>query len=923
MNRACHRVLRMACRAVLIAIATVALPHSRLHAENLADRSQRFLLGESGTIRGWSMSGLTQAPSGVAKESGQAAQQIAPPRSAVLFADRSGSLDLGLLFKPRNAGSDTLVAEGHLSVPRDVQGWLLLKVAGGLVVAVDGKTALRRDAPTAHARGWEAISLHLTAGTHSIRLNCRFQREPWILSARFIDQSGHAPVGSEWWLRAAQTKNQNEPFDVTVELNSTPPAGLGIRIDAPIGTLLTQPEHVAIVLKSGDGKYAKTFAVGDWPRADTPTTPLYAHLGTIDELLEILPDADNSLSIDVTGGKAHVTRVVHLPRVALLAWKKLTGELSSLVPEQGAGLDIPRASLLSAGRDLAAVISENRSTPEIEKVAGRAERLAEHFANRRQPWSVPGIHDLAWRASADGSLQRFALQVPASIQDGKPRPLVVVLHGYNGTGKRILEAFLDTPADATGAKVDGYVLAPAAHGNTFFRGPGERDVLEILDWAVQALGVDSTRVTITGASMGGTGTAEIAFHYPDRFAALAPLCGYHSYFVRRDIGGQPLRGWERRLMHRFSPASSAEAGRYLPMFLAQGLKDKPLENGKVLTERYKKLGFSLTEDWPDLGHAVWKRTWAHASLFPWLTQRSLVDDPPKTSLSITSLRHAKSHWLSLTELDSQSELSQINAEFANTNELVVSTKGVRAFTVGPTKRVDPNQPFHARIDDSPLSMPPHSVLQFHLEGSTWTVGPPARTPLHKTVHAEGPWPDLWNERLVFVYGSLNPETIGTNLNVASAMAAPQGGADYQYPVVSDREYQSAIRDDYVPILVGTAADNALLSKWARQLPVTIEGQSLVLGKQKYTGDRLGAIYVYPNPDQPTRIIGVVTAPSPEGLWQSTSLPMLLPDFVVFDARVAPASGQPILGRQGRVLAAGFFNADWSLPAKLSDPLDER
>jgi hypothetical protein len=201
-------------------------------------------------------------------------------------------------------------------------------------------------------------------------------------------------------------------------------------------------------------------------------------------------------------------------------------------------------------------------------------------------------------------------------------------------------------------------------------------------------------------------------------------------------------------------------------------------------------------------------------------------------------------------------------------------------------------------------------------------GQPAKTALRKAAHVEGPWPELWNESLAFVYGSLNPATVGTNWNVAKAMAEPAGGVDYQYPVVSDQEFNAWHRQDLVPVLVGTTSDNALLSKWAKRLPIEVDREALVFGGRRYVGDRVGAVYVYPNPDHPTTMVGVVTAPSAEGLWQATLLPMLLPDFAIYDAGVTPAAGQPILGRAGKVRAAGFFNADWSLPARVNDPLDE-
>jgi poly(3-hydroxybutyrate) depolymerase len=911
-------------RQIVLAVGSACLAHSTLPAEASATGGDRFLLGESGTLRGWALTALSHDPSATVHDPNSSGRNQAMARSFVQYVEHNGSLNLESWVKSHGEGVSTIVAAGRLNLRSPLQGWLLVKVSGALQVTVDNQIALRRDVLITHARGWQAVYLNLSKGEHSIELKCRFQHEPPALAARVIDESGLAPAGAEWWLpfRAAQPSSNAEPFDVAVELAGSAPAGLGLEISAPVGTNVVPAQVATVSLKCLGVGYSKTFNVGQWPNNTAPAAARYLHIGTIDELLQAFTGADNSLSIEVDIGTQRATRWVHLPKVALLAWKRSVQALTENPPNAEDSLDVSRASLQSAQAALSTAVTENHSRFELERTADRVSRLAEDLLAHRFPWTEAGIHELAWRATADSSLQHFSLHVPAGIGDGKPKPLVILLHGYNGTGKHALESFLDIPTDATAAKVDGYVLAPAAHGNAFYRGPGERDVLEILDWAMQALVVDKTRVTIAGASMGGTGTAEIAFHYPDRFAALSPLCGYQSYFVRRDTALQPLRQWERKLMHRFSPASSADAGRYLPMFLAHGLKDKPLENSKVLTGRYRQLGYNLTEDWPDLGHAVWKRTWAHAGLFSWLRQQQRVDDPSRITLAATALRHAKSDWLSLTELDAQAEISQIDAEFKSNHELVVVTKGVLGFDVGTTSRFDAEQPVRVKIDGTTLFLPAHSQMQFHREPSAWAQGQPTKTTLRKVAHVEGPWPELWNEKLAFVYGSLNPATVGTNWNVAKAMAEPTGGADYQYTVVSDQEFNSWNRWDLVPVLIGTTLDNALLSKWAKRLPIEVDQNALVFGGRRYNGDRLGAVFVYPNPDHPTTMVGVVTAPSAEGLWQSTMLPMLLPDFTVFDARVTPAAGLPILGRSAKVLAAGFFNADWSLPVRVNDPLDE-
>ena len=81
--------------------------------------------------------------------------------------------------------------------------------------------------------------------------------------------------------------------------------------------------------------------------------------------------------------------------------------------------------------------------------------------------------------------------------------------------------------------------------------------------------------------------------------------------------------------------------------------------------------------------------------------------------------------------------------------------------------------------------------------------------------------------------------------------------------------------------------------------------------------QLGAAFIRPNPRRPDRYVVVVEGVGPLGTWRSLSLPDMLPDFVVFDEDVAPASGQLLLAG-GKLRAGGFFGEDWSVPSE-TDP----
>ncbi len=880
-------------------------------------------LGEAGLLRAWFVEGPfvnTDNP----PPSPQRDTEVHQDATGAMFeTNENGVLDLDAQFGLHGTGSELAIAKGSLRVDSNVDGWLLLRTDGWLSATIDGNLRMRPNEAIGRVRGWQALPLSLKQGWHTVRLECRRLNDRWSLTARFVDRSGHAPPGATWQVPGAapSSKRHLDPFNVSLDLSAEAPVGLRLKIDAPLGTPVPANSPLVISLRSGGGTLQKSLSVGTWPVASAPLTPLIVQVGLLNEWVEQSPIQDTALTLEVSAGAYRVLRRVNLSRELLGAWQAVARQLLALREPTPSELDIPRASLLSAMRDLSSAAVETRPAVEIRNAIAQAQWVSDALANARQLWTEPGIRDLAWRSSADASVQPFALQVPKISAADSRLPLVVVLHGYNGTPRSVLDAFLDTTPGQPPREVPGFILVPSAHGNAFYRGPGERDVLEILEWALRALPVDRNHVSITGVSMGGTGTAEIALHYPDKFAAFAPLCGYQSYYVRRDVSGQPIRAWERKLMHRNSAASSADSGRYLPMYLAHGLKDKPLENSRVLTTRYKALGYKLTEDWPNLGHSVWKKTWAHAGLFPWLSAQEQAIDPAKITLAATSLRHAQSYWLRVTSLDSQAELSTIDAEIAQSNTIRVVSRGVSAFAIVDTKRIDNNRPVQLQIDGIDVTAAPKSSLNFRRRDGLWIQGGVAAGP-RKTLGAEGPWLDLWSEPLVFVYGTGSPETVGANREVARAFAAPQGTNDGAYPLVSDVEYLSGGHWDAVPILVGNSTDHALLAKWHNRLPWSTDSRSIRFGGREFKGEKLGALFVYPNPESPGRLIGVITAPTADGIWQSLSLPYLLPDFFVFDSRVAPASGEPILGRHGHVLAAGFFNEDWSLPNQLNDPLDE-
>jgi predicted esterase len=515
----------------------------------------------------------------------------------------------------------------------------------------------------------------------------------------------------------------------------------------------------------------------------------------------------------------------------------------------------------------------------------------------------------------------MSLHVPSGYRPGTERrfPLVVVLHGLGGNAERVMTSFLGTDSRKPHARVDGFVLAPHAHGDAFYRGPGETEVLDAIDWALATYPIDPERVSITGISMGGTGAAHFGLRYPDRFAAAAALAGYHSFFVRRDIRGKRLRPWERTELMRWSPASWAENGRDLFLYIAQGTKDLPLEHSLSLADRYRSLGYSFTDEWPDIGHDVWRIVWGNADLWPVLASKRATTSAPRVVVKTDSLRYGTNRWASVTALESSLVTAKLDAHAVGPQRIIVKTSGVEALELRrPSRSANPASKITVELDGTHLDFGNAEPFAAHREGSSWTVGPlPENHDLAKRAGVEGPIRDAFAGPLAFVYGTLDPSQTRAAREVAEHFRSRWSGST-RFPVLPDTDVDADLVLTHSLFLVGSRASNRVVRDIDPQLPFGIDGTSVRAGSARVVGDpELGFACVYPNPRSSSRYVVLLEAVNARGLYRALSLPLQLPDFIVFDSGLAPAAAGQILA-DARVLGAGYFDRNWGVPARFVD-----
>lgn len=201
----------------------------------------------------------------------------------------------------------------------------------------------------------------------------------------------------------------------------------------------------------------------------------------------------------------------------------------------------------------------------------------------------------------------FVIKVNYSYLLGKPEgyeadatkkwPLVIFLHGSGERGNdlELLKKHGPPKLIADGEKFPAVIASLQCKPGDLWNPHG---VKAVTDHLIKTERIDTSRVYLTGLSMGGFGTWETAFEYPDTFAAIAPVCG-----------GAGVR-WV-----------TAERIKHLPCWIFHGDKDGavPVENSQKIYDALKKIDAPVKLTiYPGVGHDSWTRTYANPEFWEWL-----------------------------------------------------------------------------------------------------------------------------------------------------------------------------------------------------------------------------------------------------------------------------------------------------------------
>ncbi|WP_289355419.1 prolyl oligopeptidase family serine peptidase [Paenibacillus sp. S-12] len=197
----------------------------------------------------------------------------------------------------------------------------------------------------------------------------------------------------------------------------------------------------------------------------------------------------------------------------------------------------------------------------------------------------------------------YLLYLPDKYGDDKSVkwPLLLFLHGAGERGNDIKLVKRHGPPYLidNGKAFPFVIVSPQCPQNSMWEMETDA-VIAMLDELIATHNIDESKVYVTGLSMGGSGAWNLAADYPNKFAAIAPICS----------GGNLEKS--KQLKHT-------------PIWAFHGENDDvtPVKQAQEMVKAVEASGGSakLTV-YPNTKHNSWTKTYNNPELYQWLLSHS-------------------------------------------------------------------------------------------------------------------------------------------------------------------------------------------------------------------------------------------------------------------------------------------------------------
>jgi predicted peptidase len=620
------------------------------------------------------------------------------------------------------------------------------------------------------------------------------------------------------------------------------------------------------------------------------------------------------------------------PRLRTLAEKAIQLAMQRLGSQDSnlRNISLPSVEMLlqDAERRWSDFGQANRDWSFVKKALAEVRTFAEHLAAGRDPYlGKTGVLVKAFRSNLDDTLQPYAVYIPRNYTASRTSPLLVSLHGATsnhrinmrrifGFGNRPGESDYEaTRNEVELPQIDFIVVSPYGRGETAgYHGIAEQDVLRVMTDVQKSYNIDPDRVYLTGLSMGGGGTWHIGLRYPDKFAAIVPVCGVADADLSLKHGS--LSEYDRLLISLTGPSAIAENAGNLSVFIYHGDMDEavPVEASRRMAEKFRNFGWLGKTvhyfELPGVSHPAWDLSYRNGNLFKILAPIRRNPFPNRVVYTTFSPRYNKAYWLRIDRIDKGLQLARIEGTLQE-NTFSIQTSNLSAFSILLDPRLVPaGKKIQVEVAGKAVysGMPGGKTLSFsQLPDGTFGQKKWVGGPVGPPDHMEAGFRNrtiVQADRHLYVYGTGgDPDLQKASRSLAETLADWGPEINVRWKVVADRDITQAEIENNNLVLIGNSTINQIVARMKEKLPIEEKSGELKAADLIVNGKDIAYRLIYPNRLAPGRFVFIHGAGTETGLKNLARLaqPSWFPDR---------NADYLLLDNQGAIKVAGLFKDRW-------------
>jgi len=474
---------------------------------------------------------------------------------------------------------------------------------------------------------------------------------------------------------------------------------------------------------------------------------------------------------------------------------------------------------------------------ELHSIITRIEKGEEAFKN------IPGTHLRSFISPADESLQYYMVQCPESVtNDTAPKPVILTIPWVYGATIPFLRSFIIARINTLeqyerySNKNDFIIIHPngRTYNNVVTEPIGFKNIFRTLEAVKKDYNIDTTRLHLYAYCGGSEFATTMATTYPGKFASVAIIEGMTL---------SPDNSWDNSIYS----VNYTENLSNTPVYIIHGESDTHVSyssiNDFVKLARKKGNSTIRLDLIPQLTFQIYPRLLHEVDLFSYFTNH-VLPVPKEIEYATSQYKYHQSFWLDLYP-----QYSGIRANMSaqvDNNSIYIKVKQAKKISIHTNQApIDQTRPLRIIVNnDSYTYNPPYSgdiTLQLYND----TV----KHKFQKNALIEGPILHAFSEKFILVRGTSGTPAQQKSINrMLDQFVSTWYACYYVKPIVrndfeiSPEDYQTSTL-----VLFGNPKSNKVFDELSKDLPLSINENSITLGKRTFEGKSLEFYFNYPNP----------------------------------------------------------------------------